>query len=130
MCITLQVRELKGHWLLFPLSSLFKPHRCSQEKTKQNPVGRVCSLKKDSLGTVVSISSFLEKPVRFTSMFCHTADVVVGEGALALQSVPTPLPLVENTQSKHHRSIHLTLTPTRQSHWLQQKVDSHREQKL
>jgi len=63
-------------------------------------------------------------------MFCHTADVLVGEAAQALQSVLTPLLLAENTESKYHRSIHSTSAPTRQSLWLQQKVHSHWKQKL
>lgn len=64
-CLTLQVTDLKGPWLLFPVPSLFKTHCCSQEKqTKPNNRQSVCSLKKGSLGTVLSPpASFRNQPI-------------------------------------------------------------------
>lgn len=64
-CLTLQVTELKGPWLLFPVSSLLKTHCCSQEiQTKPNNRQSVCSLKKGSPDTVLGpAASFRTQPV-------------------------------------------------------------------
>lgn len=56
----------------------------SSKKIQYKIEQSACSLKKDSLGTVLNISSFLQKPVHITSTFYHMADVLVGEAVLIL----------------------------------------------
>lgn len=51
----------------------------SRKQKLKNNGQSVCSLKEDSLGTVLSIFSFLQKPVHSTSMFCQMVDVLEEE---------------------------------------------------
>lgn len=70
-CLTLQVTELKGPWLLFPVPSLLKIHCCSKEYKPNQTKGRVSAHSRKVPQTVLSPpASFRNQPVSAGAVPC------------------------------------------------------------
>lgn len=101
-CPTLQVTELKGPWLLFPVPSLLKTHCCSQEtQTKPNQTtGRVSAHSRKVPQTQCSALQRPSETSPFQRVLYRAAGVLAGDAAPALH-VPTPVPMAGKAPRGH-----------------------------